>query len=259
MSFLDDVWNIGKSVLGVFSGNSIGSQLARAAGSAFVLNQVTKSVNKDNAPSASTGTTAVDPGVRQQTPADINYRVPVVYGTAQLSGALTAAEMADQNKTMYVVYTLCERTGTLLSSGSQSVITFNEIYINDQEVTFKADGVTVDYTTDREGTQDITLRDLVQIRCYNNGSSANVFTDGASGTPQTAYDFVPTWTSTDSMSSLVFAVIKMSYDKDKGLTRIPTFRFKVTNTLTLPGDCVYDYMTNTRYGAGIAPGEIYSA
>jgi hypothetical protein len=28
------------------------------------------------------------------------------------------------------------------------------------------------------------------------------------------------------------------------------------NTMTLPGDVLYDYMTNTRYGAGIPEAEI---
>ena len=254
MSFLSNLFDIGKSVLGVFSGNSIGSQLARAAGSAFVLSQVSKSVNKSN----NTAPT-IDPGVRLQTPADTNYRVPVVYGTAQLSGAMTAVEMANNNKDLYVVYTLCERTGIKLSDSTQSVISFDAVYINDQVATFKADGITVDYTTDRNGVQDISLRDLVQIRCYNNGSANNVFPTGASGTPQTAYDFIPLWTSTDTMDLTVFAAIKMSYNKDKGLTKIPTFRFKLTNTMTMPGDCVLDYMTNSRYGAGIDPAEIYSA
>jgi hypothetical protein len=253
MSFFSDLWDAGKQVFGLFQGNSIGSQLARAAGSAFVLNQVTKSINKSNDTAPK-----IDPGVRLQTPSDVNYRVPVVYGTAHLSGSMTAVEMANSNKDLYVVFTLCERTGIKLSDSTQSVISFDTVYINDQAVTFKADGITVDYTTDRNGVQDITLRDLVQVRCYNNGSSANVFPTGASGTPQTAYDFVPLWTSTDAMTDLAFAAVKMSYNKDKGLTRIPTFRFKLTNTMTMPGDCVMDYMTNSRYGAGIDPTEIYS-
>jgi hypothetical protein len=254
MSFFSDLFDAGKKVYSFFSGNSIGSQLARAAGSAFVLNQVTKSMNKSNDTAPK-----IDPGVRLQTPSDVNYRVPVVYGTAHLSGSMTAVEMANSNKDLYVVFTLCERTGVKLSDSAQSVISFDAVYINDQVVTFKADGITVDFTTDRNGVQDISLRDLVQVRCYNNGSSNNVFPTGASGTPETAYDFIPLWTSTDAMTELVFAAVKMNYNKDKGLTRIPTFRFKLTNTMTMPGDCVLDYMTNSRYGAGIDPAEIYSA
>jgi hypothetical protein len=60
------------------------------------------------------------------------------------------------------------------------------------------------------------------------------------------------------MSNLVFAVVRLTYDSDKGVTSIPNMQVRVKNTMTLPGDCVYDYMTNTRYGAGIPPGEIYS-
>lgn len=253
MSFFSDLFSAGKKVVGLFQGNSIGSQLARAAGSAFVLNQVTRSVNKSNntAPRP-------DPGVRLQTPSDVDYRVPVVYGTAHMSGAITAVEMDNNNRDLYVVFTLCERTGIKLSDSTQSVILFDTVYINDQAVTFRADGVTVDFTTDRNGVQDITLRDLVQVRCYNNGSGANVFPGAATGTPQTANNFVPLWTASDSMNQLVFAAVKLSYNRDKGLTRIPTFRFKLTNTMTMPGDCILDYMTNTRYGAGIDSQEILS-
>ena len=253
MSFFSDLFDAGLQVYNFFKGNSIGSQLARAAGSAFVLNQVTKSINKSNDKEPK-----IDPGVRLQTPSDVNYRVPVVYGTAQLAGSMTAVEMANSNKDLFVVFTLCERTGVLLSTSAQSVISFDAVYINDQQATFKADGITVDFTTDRNGVQDISLRDLVQVRCYNNGSANNVFPTGASGTPQTAYDFIPLWTSTDAMTQLIFAAVKLNYNKDKGLTRIPTFRFKLTNTMTMPGDCLLDYMTNSRYGAGIDPAEIYS-
>ena len=113
MSFLSNLFDVGKSVLGFFSGNSIGSQLARAAGSAFVLSQVSKSVNKSNDKEVK-----VDPGVRLQTPSDVNYRVPVVYGTAQLSGSMTAVEMDNGNKDLFVVMTLCERTGIKLSDST---------------------------------------------------------------------------------------------------------------------------------------------
>ena len=33
-------------------------------------------------------------------------------------------------------------------------------------------------------------------------------------------------------------------------------KFHVTNSMTQPGDCIYDYMTNEMYGAGIDPAEI---
>jgi hypothetical protein len=33
--------------------------------------------------------------------------------------------------------------------------------------------------------------------------------------------------------------------------------FVIENSMKLAGDCLYDLMTNTRYGAGINPEEIY--
>jgi hypothetical protein len=59
------------------------------------------------------------------------------------------------------------------------------------------------------------------------------------------------------MEGLVFAVVQVDYDVSKGSTSIGTFRFDITNSMTLPGDCMFDYMTNTRYGAGIPAEDIY--
>jgi hypothetical protein len=64
------------------------------------------------------------------------------------------------------------------------------------------------------------------------------------------------WTANHTMNNLVFVIVRIEYNKDKGITGLGNLLFKVNNTITLPGDCLYDYMTNTRYGAGISPAEI---
>jgi hypothetical protein len=61
------------------------------------------------------------------------------------------------------------------------------------------------------------------------------------------------------MSDLVFCIIKLTYNKEKDITGLGNIEFKMTNSMTLPGDVMQDYMTNTRYGAGISNTEIYSA
>jgi hypothetical protein len=61
------------------------------------------------------------------------------------------------------------------------------------------------------------------------------------------------------MSDLVFAIIRLDYDAEKNVTGLGNVRFKISNSMTQPGDCLYDYMTNTRYGAGIDPTEIYAS
>ena len=60
------------------------------------------------------------------------------------------------------------------------------------------------------------------------------------------------------MSELVFCIVKIKYNKEKDITSLGEMEFKLNNTLTLPGDVIYDYMTNERYGAGIDSAEIYS-
>ena len=112
MSFLDDVFDLGKQAYDWFKGDSLGAGLARTALTGYALNQVTSSINKDNA-SKDPAAAKVDPGVRIQVDPDTEYKVPVVYGTAILGGAITDAYLTEDNKTMYFVITICERTGNL--------------------------------------------------------------------------------------------------------------------------------------------------
>jgi hypothetical protein len=126
-------------------------------------------------------------------------------------------------------------------------------------VVFKPGGQIVAFTLDREGNIDNSLDALLEIRCYRNGSAAAVQPVGTTGgNMQSATAFIPGWSSTDTMSNLVFAVIKLTYNRERGITRIPNINFTITNSMSLPGDCINDYMTNTRYGAGIPAREIYS-
>ena len=60
------------------------------------------------------------------------------------------------------------------------------------------------------------------------------------------------------MNNLVFALFKVTYNKEQRVTSLGDIQFKLSNTLTQPGDVLYDYMTNTRYGAGIAARDIYT-
>jgi hypothetical protein len=53
------------------------------------------------------------------------------------------------------------------------------------------------------------------------------------------------------MSDLVFAVVQLTYDSGKGVTALPTMTFDISNSISNPGEVWQDYMTNTRYGAGI--------
>lgn len=264
MSFFSDIVELGRSALDWLGRDTIGSNLARTAISGLILNQTQKSITAANAQSAAAASTAlrgqvIDDQARLQVTPDTAHAIPVVYGTATLGGAITHVESQNYS-TLYVVFTLCEVTGTKLSDGLASSFQFDEIRINDQRVVFAAGGQVVQYTLDRSGAIDNSLDGLVEIRCYANGSANPVRPVGyaSGGTLESAWDFIPTWTNTDTMNNLVFAVVRLTYNSQRGVTGIPNISFQITNSMTLPGDCIQDYMTNTRYGAGIPIEEIYS-
>ena len=191
---------------------------------------------------------AQDQGVRVQLPPNTEQKVPIVYGHVFQQGIITDAKISNENKTMTYVITLSEKTQT-------GTWTAGEVYWNDQRLVFKADGKTVDYSvTSDNGTND-NLRDLVRVWLYAGGSSSTYQIKGP--TPAVnAYDTIPDTTATYAMSDLVFAVVQLDYNSEKGVTGLPTMTFELTNSLQNPGDVWYDYMTAQRYGAGFDQADV---
>ncbi len=255
MSFLTDIVDFGKTAYGFVSGNGVANTLVKTIGTALVLNQVSKSINKDN---ETANDANIDAGVRLQVPPAAENKVPVLYGAAYFGGVITDAVMTNTNKTMYYCLTLCEKTGTKLSDSQPSAFQFKDVYWNDQRIVFNADGITANYTVDRSGTIDRSISNQVKVWCYAGNSDTPATLENYTSTNTTkAYTIMPGWTtSTHAMSDLVFAIVQVDYNRDKNITGIGNMLFHVDNSMHLPGDCLYDYMTNTRYGAGIAPEEI---
>jgi hypothetical protein len=270
MSFLDSIMKIGGKLLGggknSGGGGSILGDLAKTAALMYTTKKVNDSLNRDNqkASGGSGGGTESqpDPGVRLQADPDASHKIPVVYGRAQISGIITDAVLTSDNQTLYVVSTLCETTGVKLSDGQPSAVAVRRVYINDQRVVFFSNGYTVAYTVDRDGNVDYSMRGLVDVRLWSGSSAAanNIAPTGSTlGSQVTAWSVVPNWTSDHTMTNLVFAVVRLNYNKDKNIDSIPTVRLDLENSMTLPGDVLLDYMSNTRYGAGIPLSEINSA
>ena len=253
MSFLDDIVGYGKTAIGLVSGSGIGPTLARTALIGFGLNQITKSINRSN------NAATVDKGVRLQIDPSTDTKIPVVYGETYLGGNITDAQLTNSNKTMYYVLTICETTGVKLSDSAASEINFLDVYWNDEKIIFQSDGITADYTIDRNSTLNHKIKGLVKIYLYKNGSSNQVATPLYSITAANAWTIMPGWTSAHTMNNLAFAIVKIDYNKEKEVTGLPKLDFHISNSMTQPGDVLYDYMTNTRYGAGIDPTEIYAS
>jgi hypothetical protein len=266
MSFLSKLAGSASKAWSYFTENSTGKSIANAAILGYTLHKLNNAANKRSDPPITTTTsTSTQTGnggsqltmYRVQLDPDTNARIPVVYGEAYVGGKVIDARLGeDVCKTMWFCLALSEQTGNLLDS-TASQLTIEECYWNGNKIQFQNDGITAARFINDDGEYDDKIAGKIRvypfsgdsesptnIRNYNNGNTAN------------AYNLFPRWTSTNKMSDLVFVLISMDYFPSGDIRGLGTWTFKVKNTMSKPGDVLYDYMTNTRYGAGIPPEEI---
>lgn len=265
MAFISALATFVTTTLGITS--TIGALLVRTAVSMLVSYALNRTISKGQTQ------TGFDPGVRQMLAPATNHKIPIVYGSAYLGGAITDARLVNDNKTMWVCLTISEVTGPLFSTGSASSYTFNEAYRGSNKIIFETDGITVAKTLDAEGNEDASMAGLIKIYMYaGSGSSADQIAPAADSvvgnvaptlTAVNAWDQFPDWVApagsaalNDNMSDLVFALVKVEYNRDKNVTQIGDYQFNIINSMYLQGDVIFDYATNTRYGAGIRLAEI---
>jgi len=201
------------------------------------------------------GGTSQDPGVRIQFPPGTTNKVPVVYGQANTKGIVTDARISNENKTMTYVLVLGEKT----QLGSFSI---GDIYWNDQLLVFRtaAESHIVASSIDQNGNgaSNTNYNGLMRFRVYSGGSLAANQIFPTTGTPVDAYSLLAgsETETTYRMSDLLFAVVQLDYSSEKGTTGLGQITFEVTNSLDNPGLVWWDYMTSSRYGAGIGTDQI---
>lgn len=256
MSFLDDIVDFGKNIWNTVSGSGVIGGAAKATALGFLLKQVTNSINKDNQKPETATTNTPDPGVRLQVNPNTDSSIPVVYGEAFLGGCITDAAITNSNQTMWYCITICEKTGNLLN-GTASAITVEDIYWDSYRVAFQQDGITVASFIDQDNNVNTLPNGLIKFYVFSgNSTSPSKIRGYANGNSASAYSLFPNWTSNHTMSDLIFVLVRVDYNKANDVTKLGDIQFKIKNTMTLPGDVLYDYMTNTRYGAGIDEAEI---
>lgn len=235
---------IGSFVEGIKT-NTLGNSIAER-----VVNSIIKSpkTDKPKDPEDSPSTVTFNPSNEN--------KVPVVYGKGFTKGIIVDAVLDNDDKSIWLSYVLSERTGTLID-GTQSVISFRRVLKDGYEILFdSSDGVTATAIRDSRGRTDTSINGLVKIYCYNNGTENQVFPLGYAGTKVNAYNIFPGWNSKHRYREFVLAVVKVTHSQEHGLTSIPDLTFELSNTMTEPGDVLYDYLTSTRYGAGVPESEI---
>lgn len=256
MSFLSGIIEFGKSAVGILTGNGIAGTLARTAILGYTINRLSKNAIKDN----NSGTQNIDAGVRLQVNPNADSKIPVLYGSAFFGGNIIDAAMTNSNKTMWYAIALSETTGTVYSTSSASAYTLNNVYWNNQRIIFNSDGVTANYTVDKSGVIDRNISGLVKVYFYAGGRTLGEVPSGYTGTVPNAEALFPNWTdTTHAMDGLIFALVRVDYSREKNVTGLGDMLFNISNTLYQPGDVLYDYLTNTTYGAGISASDLVTA
>ena len=212
-------------------------------------------IAKRAAPSGDPGQGTQQIGNRVQLPPATDNKIGVVYGSAYMKPILVDAKISSDQKTMWHVLTFSEA----MESDSIGTFSFGDIYWGDKKLNFDGtDQTKVVSWTNSDGTTETQPDGLINVYLYRNGSLV------PTNTAQTAIQVLQDadiaeanrWNSTKLMSKLVFAIVKIKYDQEKGITGLADITAVVNNSLTKPGAVIKDYLTNTRYGAGLDLGKV---
>ena len=232
-----------------------GAAILGAAGVAFVTSVVALGLAVTTSRllglSGGAGGTQQDPGVRIQFPPGTANKIPIVYGHANTKGILTDARISNDNRTMTYVLVLSEQTQT----GTFSV---GDIFWNDQLLTFDTAAgqqhVVVSSTDQNgQGESNTNYNGLIRMRVYSGSTAAadQIFPPQSSGNTENARTALAESDTNYLLNDLVFAVVQIDYNSERGITGLGQITFEVENSLKNPGSVWYDFITSPRYGANI--------
>lgn len=253
-------WAIGTYIAASILGAAAAGTFAYTA-IAFAVNLVVSTIIsktlRPDIPDASGN--SPNPGNRQQIPPATDNKIPVVYGEAWLGGTVVDLSITSDNQTLYYVIALAEVTSTNTGQ-TPDTITFGNIYYGGKLVAFAGDGYTVASLTDEStGEVNTEVAGLISIYLYSNGSTQPANSALSAIQIMQSPGLTYQWTAEKVMSNCAFAIVKLKYNAEAGITGIQQTKFKVINSRYRPGDCFYDYLINTRYGAAIPLAQINTA
>jgi hypothetical protein len=198
-----------------------------------------------------------DPGTKIQVAPSTDNRIGVAYGRNFMSGPITDVAITNQNDTMQYCITLSEYV-------EGETYTVNQIFWGDRKLNFpggypNATSANVISYSDPNATTTEDWANKIRIRVY--AGSTNSVDQIFPASPKTnATNHMKHWTTFGpthyTMEGLVFAMIELDYDAENGLAGLGSMTFDLTNSMHNPGEVLFDYMTNTRYGAGLANADI---
>lgn len=210
-------------------------------------------------------------GTRIQLSPSTENKIPVLYGEAYCSPIIVDAYLDDadgkKNNVMTYVMVISETCNI-----AGATYTVGDVYYNDMRLVFAngddasratAGKKYVDTTPDplNPGQEDFTddkFDGHVFVNVYAGNTSTKIF--GKHASAKDAVNAYGThWDNTYKYQGLVFAVVQIKYNGEKGFTGLPTLTFKIKNNQDNPAAVLADYMTSDRYGANIPLANINSA
>jgi len=234
-------------------GATTGEYQMVAMGVAMLASSViSKAFTNQNQPNMDGASEAPNPGNRQQVAPATDNKLPIVYGSAYVGGTVTDLSITQDNQYMYYVLAISEVT-----DNGGDTFTFGDMYYGGKKVIFNENGYTVDALLDEStGVSDTSVANYINIYLYSNGSNSPTNSVYSAIEIMQNPNLVYQWNSTKLMTNCAFAIIKLQYSQSRNIRGIQQTKFQVINNRTDTGDCFYDYLTNTVYGAAIPANQI---
>ena len=235
---------------------------AEAAVASFAIQMVASSIvsstfASDPPNSGLNNQSSLNTGANLQVAPATNNKLPIVYGNTFIGGTITDLSITTDNQDLYYVMSICEVTG----GSSPDTISFGKIYFGGKLCVFDSTDQTkvVGLTDQSTGTTDNTVSGHLYIYLYRNGSNSPVNSSQSAISVMQSSGLTYTWDSTKLMSNCAFAIVHLNYNQNAGITNIQQTQFEITNSRNSAGDVLYDYLSNTRYGAAIPTSQIDTA
>ena len=261
MAVVSPVFAIGVTIVAAVASAAFAATFAGAA-IAMAINMVvatiiSKAFFNANQPDIGGGAgSSPNPGNRQQIPPATDNKLPVVYGSAYVGGTVTDLSISSNNQELYYVISICEVTNTNAGQTADS-ISFGNIYFGGKLVQFQGNGYTVASLLDEStGVQDTTVNGKIQIFLYRNGSNSPVNSSQSAISVMQTAGLTYTWDNSKLMTNCAFAILHLSYSQSANIRGLEQTKFQVINPRNNTGDCITDYLVNTRYGCAIPPTQL---
>jgi hypothetical protein len=223
----------------------------------MVASSIVSKIFASDPPPQQNGTSNLNTGTNLQVSPATNNKLPVVYGTTYIGGTITDLSITSNNQDLYYVLSICEVTG----GSSPDTISFGDIYYGGKLCIFDGTDLTkvVGLKDQSTGTVDSSVSGHLYIYLYNNGSNSPVNSGQSAISVMQSSGLTYTWDNTKLMSNCAFAIVHLNYNQNANITSIQQTQFEVINPRNNTGDVLYDYLTNTRYGAAIPVSQIDTA